>query len=51
MNELLQMHHATNKLGMGFEDNNNAVLEKSLIGFINDYEVCVIWVTYIFTQT
>ena len=37
MNELFQMHHPTNKLGMGFKD-KNAVWEKSLNGFINDYE-------------
>ena len=39
VNELLQMHHPNNKLGMGFKDSNNAFLEKSLNGFINDYEV------------
>ena len=36
------MHHPNNKLEMGFKDSNNAVLEKSLNEFINDFEVCVI---------
>ena len=37
VNELSQRPHPNNKLGMGFRDSNNAVLEKSLNGCINDY--------------
>ena len=51
MNELSQMHHPSNKLGTGFKDNNNAKFEKALNGFINDYEVCNLCYTYIYSDT
>ena len=36
---------------MGFKDNNNAVFEKALNGFINDCEVCNLCYMYIYSDT